>query len=901
MKTEEQYIQKSFYKTFMNENDNNNHPIAILGEAYLAEQQKDVYDLSFIRFAQGEVYFHHKDYEAAIFKWENINNELSGWAQKNTADAFFALDQLSTAEEVYKSVQTECPSLKAEIALQLFSLYLKLGDISNADAVIKNAISMNPDYPDLTSIAQRFFEENKDWHSAVELAVNEAIRTEELHWFETLKEYINAGVTRDITPGYFMEGLFTLSTIDKILFEQTVVSLWNNYKESDMYEEWIEKADLLILDIEVKKEERWQELPPLYKETYEMLMNSSRFVKELKPLMPNLLMSWIKITDAHHAVHSASALLSWDEIFPKSIDGWATRMARELIGKAGTKANGFQKTLNLLNEIIEWTKHHDVNIDSRHQWILQELRNTKVHRLLISGSSEEQIFSLIDGAAGGNILTELPSTPVLIINDDPVEYRRISEKGMEPLEAIEEFQEESMLLRQPGTVWLQQGQPSSFLQENGLAFMLASNVTGEYVLNMADSILYVIDGEQRLTESIFKGLVKVKEKTPDLKINVLLSVKQGKVQEKTVAETKSLLGKYFPDANVFQAYSQDDLSAIARSHFRSPSETERTAKLLFFVKDILKDLLRQRVDRENNLIDSIQWNKDMEKKLNGAYLQLQDLEAEKAEAIKAAFTEKAGEVHSSILEDVPNLLRECADFVKEDSDFRTLHLSLNDEMNRRIEAYLNEKAMPKLQQNLDEWIAFSRAELDNGQQYLDEMRDSFNAMYREDRLELECDFKVLNDWRRDADRMTSKVLKDDVNILLRRNPSQVLLKSVGKIFGSIGQNKQLLLNQYTRFIESEGYEDTAQAVMKRFMGQFQLFQQSIERDVSIFFRGPLAELEHTSEETKNLIADNEFELSTLKANPELVKDPLTIFTARQRQLELMYKTNKQTEFADVNA
>ncbi|EDL64834.1 tetratricopeptide repeat protein [Bacillus sp. SG-1] len=898
MKTEEQYILKTFYKTMMN--DQAEHPIAVLGEAYLVEQQKDLPDLSYIRFAQGEVYFHHKDYEAAIFKWENIDNELAGWAQKNTADAFFELDQLSTAEEVYKAVKTECPTLKAEVALHLFSLYIKQGDIQSADAVIKNAVSMNPDYPDMTSVAQHFFEKNRDWHSAVELAVNEAIRTEELQWFETLKGYINSGVTRDITPGYFMEGLFTLSTIDKLLLEQIISSLWHSYRDSDMYEEWIGKVNLLIVDIDVGSGESWMELSSLYKETYEMLISSGRFIKELQPLVPKLLMAWVNITDSKHTVYAASALLSWEELFPKSVDGWAVKKAKNLMGKAGVKSNGFNQTLSLLDEILEWTQHQDVKVDSRYQWIIKELKNTEVHRLLVSGSSEEEVYSFIDRVAGSSIFNQLPSTPVLLKHNSSTQYRRISDKGIVTLDSKEEFQDESMLLRQPGTVWLQQEQPSAFLQENKLTCLLASNVTGDSVLNMSDSILYVIDGKERLTENVFKGLVVVKEKNPDLKVNVLLSVSQGKVQDETVSETKSLLGKYFPDANVFQASSLEDLSAIARFHFRSPSEDDRTENLLYYVKDILKDLLRQRVDRENNLIDSIQWNKDMEKKLNGAHLQLQDMEAEKAAAIKSAFIEKTSQVQNRILEELPVVLKKCVDFIEEDSDFRTLHLSLNDEMNRRIESYLNEKAMPHLKQNLDEWIAFATEELQSGKQYLEEMRDSFNAMYREERLELVCDFKVLNDWRRDADRMTSKVMKDKVNILLRRNPSQVLLKSVGKLLGSIGQNKQMLLNQYTRFIENESYEDTAQAVMERFMGQFQLFQQSIERDVAIFFRGPLAELENTSEETKTLIADNEFELSTLKANPEAVKDPLKLFNIRQRQLELIYKNNKQPDFANAN-
>ncbi|MGM0846224.1 MAG: tetratricopeptide repeat protein [Bacillota bacterium] len=898
MKTEEQYIQKTFYESFMKETEGK-HPVAVLGEAHLEEQQKEIADLSYIRFAQGEVYFHHKDYESAIFKWENIHNELAGWAQKNTADAFFELDQLSTAEEVYKSVQTESTSLKSEVALQLFSLYNKQGNVDSADAVIKNAISMNPDYPDMTSIAQRFFEENRDWHSAVELAVNEAIRTEDVHWFELVEGYINAGVTKDIIPSYFMEMLFTLSTINKELFEQIITSLWKSYRDSEMFDEWISKVNLLILDIEMKQEESCPRLSPLYKETFEGLLNSGRFIKSLSTVVPDLLMAWIKVTDKQHAVYAASALISWKDLFPKSIDGWAERKANELISSTETKEDGFARTLGLIDEIAVWTNQHDISIDSRHQWIMNELQNTAVHRLLVSGSSEEEIFSLIHRITGENILSELPSTPVLLKNNNRTEYRRIAANGITALGSKEEFLEESMLLRQPGSVWLQYEQPAPFLLENSLTLMLASHVPGASVLNMSDSILYVIDGEKRLTETIFQGLVKLKEKNPDLRVNVLLSVKQGKLPDKTIAETKSVLGKYFPDALVFQASSREDLSAIAHYQFTAPSEEDRTEKLLYFVRDILKDLLRQRVDRENTLIDSIQWNKDMEKKLNGARLQVQDIEAEKAVAIKESFVEKTSEIQHMIVEELPKLLQKCVDFVNEESDFRTLHLSLNDEMNKRIEIYLNEKAMPQLRKNLEEWIAFSKEELENGQLHLEEMRDSFNAMYRQERLELLCDFKVLNDWRRDADRMTSKVMKDHVNILLRRNPSQVLLKSVGKLFGSIGQNKQMLHQQYTRFIENESYEDTAKLVMERFMGQFQLFQQSIERDVAIFFRGPLAELEKTAEDTKNLIADNEFELSTLKANPEIIKDPLTLFNIRQRQYELIYTENKQPAYANA--
>ena len=82
MTLEEVLIEKQYYKyTFMKEGVID-PPVRVLGEAYVIENQKEFSDLSFIRYAQGEVYFHNKDFESAIFKWENINNELEPWAKK---------------------------------------------------------------------------------------------------------------------------------------------------------------------------------------------------------------------------------------------------------------------------------------------------------------------------------------------------------------------------------------------------------------------------------------------------------------------------------------------------------------------------------------------------------------------------------------------------------------------------------------------------------------------------------------------------------------------------------------------------------------------------------------------------------------------------------------------------
>ena len=74
---------------------------------FFSEQKRELSDLSYIRFAQGEVYFHHRDFESAIFKWENIQNELEPWAKKNMADAYLELELLDTAEDIYKAITTD--------------------------------------------------------------------------------------------------------------------------------------------------------------------------------------------------------------------------------------------------------------------------------------------------------------------------------------------------------------------------------------------------------------------------------------------------------------------------------------------------------------------------------------------------------------------------------------------------------------------------------------------------------------------------------------------------------------------------------------------------------------------------------------------------------------------------
>src|SRR5436305_2978593 len=218
MDLDNQLIKKAYYEMFINEHEEV-HPIRALGELFQEEQQKDVPELSYIRFAQGEVYFQNKDFESAIFKWGNITNELEPWAKKNMGDAYYALGLFPTAEDIYKSIATDHLTLTTEVALQLFSLYIERGKADSAVEMIKKTIAANPDYPDVTELARAFFEEHQDFANAIELAVNEGVRTESVEWFDILKTYVDKGATKMLAPNYFTEALTLLYRLDHARFE----------------------------------------------------------------------------------------------------------------------------------------------------------------------------------------------------------------------------------------------------------------------------------------------------------------------------------------------------------------------------------------------------------------------------------------------------------------------------------------------------------------------------------------------------------------------------------------------------------------------------------------------------------------------------------------------------------
>ncbi|HFJ9286468.1 TPA: dynamin family protein, partial [Bacillus toyonensis] len=908
MRIEKQLIKKMYYETFLMENETK-PPLDVLGEVYVNEEKHEISDGSYIRFAQGEFYYHHQDFESAIFKWEKVGNELAPWAQKNIADAYFELNRLSVAEEVYTSITTDNKILMTEIGLQLLSLYIEQNNFDSAFAVIKEAVSLNPDYPNVTKIARSFYEEQQDFDSAVELAVNELVRTESYPWFEVLKGYIDKGFTKNISPDYFHEVLVTLNHVDQVQFTQIVSSLWNSYKNEQNYLLWLNTINEFFLHIEIHSSDIWDKISSLYEETYFELIQGQYTLRQLHDIIPNLLTNWLKVVNSSYAVFPSAAVLAWDEIFPSKIDVANIKNAENLLLYSINHVDGLEYSLHLFESITQWAQKHDIEMGHRFRWLVSELADLRTNRILVTGTSGNGKTAFINSIVGENILENSISNVVVLKNDAHTEINAITDSAITTTENFSDYHDMMSLHHQTyrDRACVEFKLPCKFLSENKLTFVVTpgfnrNNDTRDEIfeyLNSVDELLFVLNADSPFTDKERDILLSIQEHTPNLQIHFLLNKIDNIYSEAEVKrvlhDTQARINAYFPQARLFPYSSLytsnqqlNDLTEFIRFNFNYKNiDADRTEKLLFFIRKTITYLLDKRVEKENNLVDAMNWNEDMLVKLNGSINNLTAFEREKIHIITQSYRTMKTEITNGLTEHIPKLLQSCSDLISEESDFGNIEMELNTAMNERVHKYLEQTVLPNFARSMQNWIETSNNELLQSQSHLEELSEGLNSLFGENRIQLECDFKVLDDWRRDTDRMTTRIQMEEVNILRRFTPAQFLLKSAGKLFGVLPKNRSMLYNKYKQYIENEDYTEVTASIMKKFFLQFELFENTQERDINMFFRNPFNSLKQAVENTQLEIQEKQEILHKMKSNPEVYHDSITLFELRLRQCEVI--------------
>ncbi|MCA1056116.1 GTP-binding protein [Rossellomorea aquimaris] len=907
MVEEKLLMEKSYYETFLIEQESTVHPIEILGEAFVEEQKNEPYDLTYIRYAQGEVYFHSKDYEAAIFKWESISDELGSWAKKNIADSYYALGMLSAAEDVYTAITTESTVLTMEISLQLFHLYIERDKLKSAYRIIEKALATDPDYPLVAQLAKSFYEEQQDWESAVGLAVKESIRTGERTWFQSLLEYADKGYTSTFTPNYFYDVLITIYESDREIFRNLIESLWQTYREvPSTHIDWVNTANTIFQYVEVEPGERWEAISSQFQQAYLHFLENGYLVKEIEGVMPVLLTNWLKISKQENPLLSASAVMAWNDAFSYSMEPMVVEEAENLLIQGEYPAFNMEETLILLTKIIDWSEKNGAPVSFKTTWIAEQLLDTSQQYLVVAGSESSGKSSFVQSVLGESVGEAEHSTVVYRYHHNQVEVTEIHDRGEGPVESIADF--EALMERD---AFVEYRLPSDFLQKNGQALIdVQADSRGLKDLASfypaADGLLYVLNAESPFNAEDRKTLRALTEIGQPVNVHFLLN-KMDKIahaghSEEIIDSVRSTAREWFPDAEVLPYSSLEavhlqkrDVEALIKDYYTLHSgelKYERRMKLFYLVRKTLKDLFSKRKNQELGLKDAIEKNKDILVRLNGFHTYLEDMQADKTKGIKDSFRKQKEEMRKEISKKIPEILKGCGELITEDSDFRQIHNELNEAMNDRIQTYVNEDLMPRYMDSLESWLQSSRQELEDGQDYLHEMSTTFNQLFGQDKVVLQCDFQVIDDWRRDVSRMGTRAQVDKENILLKFKPGQFLLKSAGKLFGNIPQNKNLLYTQYKRYVENEDYSETAQSIMNKFFVPFDLFEKSLDQDVQSFFAEPFRQLHLTIADTEREVATDEESLRKMKENPERYFDPIRLFEVKLLQDEYRMKAGK---------
>ncbi len=308
-------------------------------------------------------------------------------------------------------------------------------------------------------------------------------------------------------------------------------------------------------------------------------------------------------------------------------------------------------------------------------------------------------------------------------------------------------------------------------------------------LQATESLIYILNSASPLHGEELDTLLYLREQVPNLQIHFVLHTNNTTTNENLISK----LTVHFPNAKFFpyspsQESSQqlgDVTESILSNLAERDIEKERIEKLIWFTQKTIAYLVNERVELEHTLVKSVRWNKHISVKLNGFINNLTALEKDKIRSITESYLLTKEEITQDIHSQIPELLQSCSDLVQEDSDFKLVHEELNVAMNERIDKHVQQVLLPKFTGSIQDWIETAHNEFIQAQAYLDEMSETFNKLYKEERMKLPCDFKLLDDWHRDVVRMTNRITVTNINILLRFTPTQFFLKSAGKLFGNM--------------------------------------------------------------------------------------------------------------------
>lgn len=310
------------------------------------------------------------------------------------------------------------------------------------------------------------------------------------------------------------------------------------------------------------------------------------------------------------------------------------------------------------------------------------------------------------------------------------------------------------------------------------------------------------------------------------------------------------------------------------------------------IRNLLSRLIQQQRTVENGYEDSIQFYEEMLSRFKALNIALEETRVEKQQNIIETYQTMKQMQKEQFESNVPSMIKATEDVLEdEEKSAKLLHEELNTAMNTRLRIYVDEELFPVFRKSLQQWLRNTENEMQETQDYLNDMNESLNGMIGEEKMKLQLDFELLHDWKRDLTRMINRTELPEENIMSRLEPKQVLLRNVGKYFGDMQQSKSFLLQQYRRYLENDDFQDVAENLSYKLFFEFELFERAIRADVDAAFTDIIGHVDDVIAEYQQGLEVTKDELAKLQQHPEYFYDPLKIFDMRHKQCERLLGTN----------
>jgi GTP-binding protein EngB required for normal cell division len=869
-----------------------------------------------IRFAQAEIYWLLEDYEAAISKWENIKGtELSGWALKNIGDAYYELDMYEKAESSYLTVPMGSFILKIENLLSLYNLYIKENNKDKAHRIVNKLVEADFSYGNVSELALLFFEEIKDYLSAVTLVINRLEFSYDKNYISNLYNYLEASKDCIIPPSsWASELLVLLWNIDKNTFVSLFQTINAYYFDSAYFLDWYDclfeasgKTDHQIIQTLLDDQ------PSIVYQSTDLLLSGTYSIADIKPIIENHLPKYYSICQPSPLKSSLGAILkAWEEAYPDSI----SETVLKDIAFTRTKIYRIENMNSFYSNMKKWLESIELDYDLHSGWWLDYWLADNNKKVMIAGSFSNGKSSFINSVLQEDILSsdQLPTTSAITIiqygqTKQLLELKNssISQMDLDSLHTKTTINHEQSSNLSNSLISLQVNVGS--LLENSITLIDTPGFNDENKHNnptydhlyLADELLFLFNAETPYKKTEKEALLKMKERQPELPISFILNKADyldEEEREEVLEDVERKLTKNFNQEIAIIPYSsvypEEDEQQLLKDYFGKFDKTiyqRRIYKAIPYFNQFLTQFPKYLEAREQSLNSVILLRK---KQLEGLGQIKQSFSNYKNEAVSQAaqlyIKNVVTHVYDEIKEQTLHGLRQFSNRLNINTNLDNVHLLLDQEMNNWLEANLTNTVIPLIYHQFGSWLQSNYKLLNSIELEMQKIRveveDMVNAS-QENPIFLEKRI-LIEKMKKSFQQTVQTTTYNRIDILNKINPLKSILNGVGRLLGGKSHTATLKIDQYRNYLETKSYEEATSQYLFNITKPLGTFEDHIRSEFNQIFLEFEDFLDSEIRSSKEDMIKHAQLLKNLYTEKDTYFETINIFKLKIRQLEIDY-------------